>query len=76
MHAPFVVGRMTHDMKHLRTCRAYQRLMGQRLRMAGIEFIAGVHSYGFWIVGAVNPRTGSEWHSVDEASRVLAGKRA
>jgi hypothetical protein len=47
----------------------------RRLRQAGITFVPGeTKGFGFWIDGAINPRTGSTWHSPDEARSLVNEK--
>ncbi len=59
----------THNIRR-GDCR--YRTVKQHLRLAGLDFVPGESKgWGFWLSGTVNSRTNSEWHSTEEASRLL-----
>ena len=61
-------------LKQIRRREALYRVTALRLRHAGIPFTKRGGSWGYNIAGVVNPRTGSEWHSVEECAALMREK--
>lgn len=61
---------------NLRRSEQRYRYIRQLLRLSCIEFIGGeTKGFGFWMKDWINPRTGSTWHSMEEARLIVRKMR-